>query len=244
MRFCEEQNLRALFSDNASSNAIQLLQPAFEKAYGTGNQGTLFSDMLAVGVSAKDLDTMTSWKLLESTELAETTAALLSSWLKHHYHSWPPPQSKSSCVFKTKQVNAIQSRDNVYKVSDVSERDSLVIFTKEGSSSWFAGQVEEIFLYGYQDGASIVLAECFLVLAEFGDLPTDYESLDPYRRFPIVGGRLFHTTRKKERILVPFHNVSCPFAMTPHTLQTDVGAFSCVHVLPLDKVSFRANGSV
>ena len=242
MRFCEEQHLRALYSDNASLNAIQLLRPAFEKAYGTGNRGTLFGDMLAVGVSTEDGTIMPSWKLLESTELTETTAVLLSSWLKHH--SGPSLQNKSARAFKTKQVNAIQSRDNIYKVADISERDSLVIFTKEGSSSWFAGQVEEIFLYGHQNGASIDLAERFLVLAEFQDLPTQYQSLDPYRQFPIVGGRLYHAVRKKKRILLPFHNISCPFAMTPHTLQTDLGAFSCVHVLPLDKVSLSAKGFI
>ena len=219
MQFCEEQHLRALYSDNASSNAIQLLRPVFEKAYGTGNRGTLFSNMLAVGVSTEDGTITPSWKLLESTELTETIAILLFSWLKHH--SRPSPQNKSVRAFKTKHVNTIQSHDNIYKVTDISERDSPIIFTKEGSSSWFAGQVEEIFLYGHQNGASIDLAECFLVLAEFQDLPTQYQFLDPYRQFSIVGGRLYHAVCKKERILLPFHNISCPFAMTPHTYPPD-----------------------
>lgn len=237
MRFCEEQNLRALFSDKVSSDAIQLLQPAFEKAFGSGSRGTLFGDMLAVGVSDDDLGTTRpSWKLSESSKLSNPLVALLSSWLKRHPELSPP--DSAPCTFRTKHTDSIRSRDNIYKVASVSGRDSFVIFTKEDSNDWFAGQVEEIFLYGHENGASIVLTERFLVLAEFEDLPVEFHGLDSFRRFPIAGGRLYQTTHKRERVLLPLRNISCPFAMTPHTVQTGTDrTFPCIHVLPLDKVS-------
>jgi hypothetical protein len=58
---------------------------------------------------------------------------------------------------------------------------------------------------------------------------------DPYRRYPKVGGRLYHPELEDEIEVVSSQEIVAHFAHTPQNEQ-DFG-FPCFHALPLGKVT-------
>jgi len=130
---------------------------------------------------------------------------------------------------KARQYNKFTQRGAIFSPSSFSVRDSHVVVRK---GDWYAGRIKQIFVY--PPGRSSKL-EAYFVIQRFKEL-SDQEALqDPYRNYPLVGGRLYHLDVEDKIEVVSSQEITAHFAHTPHD-EKDFG-FPCFHALPLDKVT-------
>jgi hypothetical protein len=131
---------------------------------------------------------------------------------------------------KARQYNKFIQRGAIFSPSSFSVRDSHVVVCK---GSWYAGRIKQIFAY---PSGLPPKPEAYFVIQRFKEL-SDQEALqDPYRNYPLVGGRLYRIDLEDKIEVVPSQEITAHFAHTPHD-EKDFG-FPCFHALPLDKVAF------
>ncbi len=117
---------------------------------------------------------------------------------------------------------------SIFSPSSFSVRDSHVIIGKGIPGDWYAGKVIQIFTLGSA-------SEPYFVVQRFKELSVQEAQQDPYRRYPLVAGRLYHPELEDETEVVTLQELIAHFAHTPHDSQTF--GFPCFHALPLNKVS-------
>jgi hypothetical protein len=122
----------------------------------------------------------------------------------------------------------------IFSPDSFSVRDSYVVIRRGSGTQipgdWYAGTIKQIFTYPFNSSARV-----YFVIQKFRELSSHEASRDPYRQFPLVGGRLYHTELEDKIEVIPSQRIISHFAHTPHDRQ-DFG-FPCFHALPLDKVS-------
>ena len=132
-----------------------------------------------------------------------------------------------------RQYNKFTQRGAIFTPSSFSVRDSNVVICK-GDGQWYAGRIKQIFAYP----SGLLLPskpEAYFVIQRFKEL-SDQEALrDPYRNYPLVGGRLYRLDLEDKIEVVPSQDITAHFAHTPHD-EKEFG-FPCFHALPLDKVT-------
>lgn len=130
---------------------------------------------------------------------------------------------------KARQYNKFTQCGAIFSPSSFSVRDSRVVISK---GDWYAGRIKQIF--AYPSGSSSKL-DTYFVIQRFKEL-SDQEALqDPYRNYPLVGGRLYHLNLEDKIEVVPSQEITAHFAHTLHD-EKEFG-FPCFHALPLDKVT-------
>jgi len=130
---------------------------------------------------------------------------------------------------KARQYNKFTQRGAIFSPSSFSVRDSHVVICK---GDWYAGRIKQIFVY--PSGLPSKL-EAYFVIQRFKELPDQEALQDPYRNYPLVGGRLYRQNLEDKIEVVPSQEITAHFAHTAHD-KKDFG-FPCFHVLPLDKVT-------
>jgi len=131
---------------------------------------------------------------------------------------------------KARQYNKFTQRSAIFSPLSFSVWDSHVVF---GRGDWSAGKIQQIFAYPSELPSKL---EAYFVIQRFKEL-SDQEALrDPYRKYPLVGGRLYHLELEDKIEVVPSQEIIAHFAHTLHN-EEDFG-FPCFHALPLDKVTF------
>ena len=141
--------------------------------------------------------------------------------------------SQAQLHAKARQYNKFTQRGAIFSPSSFSVRDSHVVICK---SDWYAGRIKQIF--AYPSGLPPKL-DAYFVIQRFKEL-SDQEALqDPYRAYPLVGGRLYHLDVEDNIEVVPSQEIAAHFAHTLHD-EKDFG-FPCFHALPLDKVTLSAH---
>ena len=139
-------------------------------------------------------------------------------------------------TFKKFKVINVSCDGIVYKVhqgsiSDHGTRNSLVVLGDNVQSQWEPCQIEAIYtmtLDALPSTSKIVIH----LYEKLTDLDT---TLDPYRAFPVAGGRICYSTFQPSLQLVSPNDILCHFASTPCVIEK----LTCLHmhVLPLDHVS-------
>ena len=140
--------------------------------------------------------------------------------------------SDIQCTAKARQYNKFTHRGAIFSPSSFSVRDSYVIIAKSAPLDWYAGTIKQIFTYPSGQSSDI-----YFVIRGFDELSNEEASQDLYRRYPLVGGRLYHPELNDEIEVVPSHKITAHFAHTPYD-RKEFG-FPCFHALPLDKVRTR-----
>jgi len=138
---------------------------------------------------------------------------------------------------KARQYNKFTQHGAIFSPSSFSVRDSHVVICKgdgQRYAEWYAGRIKQIFTY--PSGLPLPSKpEAYFVVQRFKEL-SDQEALrDPYRNYPLVGGRLYHLDLEDKIEVVPSQDITAHFAHTPHD-EKEFG-FPCFHALPLDKVT-------
>lgn len=131
---------------------------------------------------------------------------------------------------KATQFNKFIQRGAIFSPSSFSVRDSHVVVCK---GDWYAGKIKQIFAYPPRPPSKL---EAYFVIQRFKVLSDEEALRDPYRNYPLVGGRLYHLELEDKIEVVPSQEIAAHFAHTLHD-EKDFG-FPCFHALPLDKVKF------
>ena len=132
---------------------------------------------------------------------------------------------------KAWQYNKYWHRGFIFSPSSFSIRDSHVVIGNRIPGDWYAGQIKQIFTVAF---GTPVPSEAFFVVQRFKKFSADEAKRDPYRQFPLVGGRLYHCNLEDKIEVVVAQDIVAHFAHTPHNEQTF--GLPCFHALPLDKV--------
>lgn len=146
----------------------------------------------------------------------------------------PVPRSASPC-------GAVAISGVYYKPSRRSLGDSNVMFRHPIHGRRVPGRIDQIILHRRrrrQANGDEPVTETFLVMKPLRELSKEDAALDPYRRYPGVGGSLYYDAYEPSLVLRT-DDVISHFAMTAMDHLSDVRFKSpCVHVRPLDKVWF------
>ena len=139
------------------------------------------------------------------------------------------PGQSSMTHARARQYNKFSHRSAIFSPSTFSIRDSYVAVGKGVSEGWHAGKIKQIFTHSV-----LQPSEVYFVIQKFKELSPQMASRDPYRQFPLVGGRLYHPELEEELEIVTSQEIIAHFAYTP--LEEEDFGFPCFHALPLDKV--------
>ncbi|KAH8981441.1 hypothetical protein EDB86DRAFT_3131237, partial [Lactarius hatsudake] len=138
----------------------------------------------------------------------------------------PGPSSATST--RAMQYNKFHDRGTIFSPSTFSIRDSYVAVGKGVREGWHAGKIKQIFTHSVLQPSDV-----YFVIQRFKELSPQVASCDPYRQYPLVGGRLYHPELEEELEIVTSQEIVAHFAYTP--LEEEVFGFPCFHALPLDK---------
>ncbi|KAI9459243.1 hypothetical protein BJY52DRAFT_1223234 [Lactarius psammicola] len=139
------------------------------------------------------------------------------------------PGQNSTTHARAMQYNKFSYRGTIFSPSTFSIRDSYVAIGKGVPDDWHAGKIKQIFTHSV-----LRPSEVYFVIQRFKELSPQEASRDPYRRYPLVGGRLYHPELEEELKIVTSQEIVAHFAYTP--LEEGDFGFPCFHALPLDKV--------
>jgi hypothetical protein len=134
---------------------------------------------------------------------------------------------------KAKEFSKFMHRSAIFSPSSVSVRNSRVVIGNGVPGDWYAGEIKQIFTYS--PGLPSKL-QVYFVIQRFKELSAQEALQDPYRKYPLVAGRLYRPELEDKIEVVPSQEIIAHFAHTPHDKE-DFG-FPCFHALPLDKVEF------
>jgi hypothetical protein len=216
------------------------LKPFFDGFEGYLNptvKGTLFENLTSVNVQQEVFQGEECWlkkdvfKCLEKNLIC--TGKSQNTTISGHVQG-----TATDANAKARQYNKFSYRSAIFSPSSFSVRDSHVVIGKGAGTQipfdWYAGKIKQIFTYPFRSPSKV-----YFVIQKFRELSSQEALRDPYRRFPSVGGRLYHPELEDEIEVVPSQEIVAHFAHTPHDEQ-DFG-FSCFHALPLDKVMLSSH---
>jgi hypothetical protein len=131
---------------------------------------------------------------------------------------------------KARQYDKLKRHGAIFSPASFSVRDSHVVIGKGLPGDWYAGKIKQIFTYPFGPPRS---HEAYVVVQKFKELSAREAMQDPYRRHPMVGGRLYHSELEEQIEVVTVQDIIAHFAYTPHS-GLEFG-FPCFHALPLNK---------
>ncbi|KAI0323541.1 hypothetical protein GY45DRAFT_1264393 [Cubamyces sp. BRFM 1775] len=156
----------------------------------------------------------------------------------------PLPRPATSC-------SAVRISGVYYKPRSRSTGDSNVLFRHPSlAATSRPGRIDRIFIHTRRGPDRQDLVETFLVVRPLKELDRVDAALDPYRKYPQVGGRLYYQAYEEAALVLRTEDVLCHFAQTTmeHLVVRAPGADNpretyvcrisrpCVHVRPLDRV--------
>jgi len=124
-----------------------------------------------------------------------------------------------------------------YQPYELSSKNSNVLFQRTASSRPIAGRIREVYRHSRKMPSGQMAEETFLVVDQYAELSPSDAAHDHYRRYPLVGGRLYYDGVHPDTCLVRPSAILCHCAKTPTT-----SAFinhPLLHLLPLDRVRFK-----
>ncbi len=161
--------------------------------------------------------------------LSPNVRQLIQDWMSSRNRNFEYDISNLQCC------RSFESFGLTFATSGVSPRNSNVIIGHV-PELWSAGEIKHIVTVQSQSTSTSELSgRIIFVLQIFDELDGDDICRDPYRRFPIAGGRIFYDTCLRSKLLiVPSDEILCHFVRTTNVVTTIARAH--FHALPLDKV--------
>ena len=189
-------------------------------------KGTLFEDLASTNTRHESIQGTECWLEGVVLEYLRNLLVRMGKTL---------PVAGATMPAKAREYDKLKHRGVIFSPASFSNRDSHVVIGKAFPGDWYAGKIKQIFTYpfglpGSQDG------EAYIVVQKFKELSVQEAVQDPYRRYPMVGGRLYHSELEEQFEVVTVQDVIAHFAYIPHD-GLEFG-FPCFHALPLNKVSF------
>ena len=236
-RICMAQRLKGHISlCEGMGNSLKPFFDGFEGYLDPKVKGTLFENLTSVNMQQKVFQG-------EECRLEKDVLKHLEEFLVRIGKSENPRVSghvqgtATNAGAKARQYQKFSYRGAIFSPYLFSDRDSHVVIGRAGiriPSDWYAGKIKQIFTYPFSSPSRV-----YFVIQKFRELSSQEGLQDPYRRFPLVGGRLYHPELEDEIELVTSQEIIAHFAHTPHD-ERDFG-FPCFHALPLDKVTLSSH---
>ena len=241
-QMCMTQRLKAHISSYEVTGMGSPLKPFFDGFEGYLNptvKGTLLENLTSVDTQQESFQGEECWlekdvlKCLE--EYLVRTRKSQNTRISRHVQG-----TETGADGKARQYNKFSYRRAIFSPSSFSVRDShMVIGRGAGTQAciphdWYAGKIKQIFMHPFRSPSRV-----YFVIQKFKELFSQEALQDPYRQFPLVGGRLYHPELGEEIEVVASQEIIAHFAHTPHDEQ-DFG-FPCFHALPLDKVTLSSH---
>lgn len=221
-RYCESQAFRALIGSSGFHDTLEALRDKFNDVFGeSSSSGTLQADMVDFNGQRIVFDKQSSLPPDARREVSEYIAN------PSHWHA------RQCCyaVSELKSCQRVQRFGMTFTPSCFSPRDSNVIIgTVPGD--WSAGEIKHIL--SIEESATTSTRPVFFLLRMFKELEGEDIVLDPYRRFPIAGGRVFYDESETRMRVVEGDSILCHFVRTTGVISSI--RRSHFHALPLDKV--------
>ena len=192
-------------------------------------KGTVFENLTSVGMQHNIFEGEECWLAKDVLDCLEELLVRTEKLQGTRQGSGSGDVQCTMTYAKARQYNKFTHRGAIFSPSSFSIRDSYVVIAKATPLDWYAGTIKQIFTY--PSGQS---SDVYFVIQKFDELSNQEALQDPYRRYPLVGGRLYHPELNDEIEVVPSHKITAHFAHTPYD-RKEFG-FSCFHALPLDKV--------
>jgi len=153
---------------------------------------------------------------------------LLQTWIREESVGSSEADAPRSCTF----LKSVNSGGVLFTPASEHPNDSQIVFGAGVPQDWSAGYIQSIFAVSIPLENGVLTRQTFCVVNVLKDLPEDLARDDPYRRFPIAGGRLYQQKTARVKLLRSSEIIS-HFAGTPDILSKL--NMSHIHVLPLDK---------
>lgn len=226
-RFSMGQNLRSIFHSQQIPTQIHAIIGEYDKTFCSDIRGTFLNDDLASD-GPREQEEQGSGRSADSLNLPMHIRALLQHRIavESPLSMWIPHTG----VIRQKVTRLGQS----YQIPAASVGDSRIVFRHEHNAEWSAGCIRTIFSHTRYLATGAKLTQTFLLIDEYSQLADSDVLMDPFRNFPILGGRLFYNHFNREPVLLEVNDIVCHFA---HTKLNIPGIDQeCIHALPLDKV--------
>ncbi|KAH9928118.1 uncharacterized protein B0H18DRAFT_875082, partial [Fomitopsis serialis] len=229
-RFCTRQNLRALFSRLTLPQALHKIIPTYLKTFESDTRGTL-NDVLSF--DSKTDATLDSGEDEDADK--KTRPHALTQDVIEALHTRVGQASRRAISLKS--VEYLGAR---YRPHATSRNDSIVVFRIGGDTEWRAGRIREILAQeavGTETTTGPREWRTWIIVEEYRSLDPHHREFDPYRDFPMAGGRLFYSAFMPKLLALTVRDIVCHAATINRVLPGP--GDRCVHILPLDKVRFN-----
>lgn len=237
-RFCMNQRLIGIINTFGLNSSLERLVTAFAQHFGAKEMGTLMSDMRAFESSPQSMDQHQSknaekldrliCELLQAYETGSGVHGLGNS-AGTNVQSW-----RQAVRLGIKHENF--SRYGVsFSATNRVQQDSYVAVGRRVPDDWHAAHILSIFTYTHKGPTWELMGhtETYFVVQKYEELTPMDATRDPYRKFPVIGGRLYYDKVKAPELVTP-EEILCHFAYTP--FEHPHIAPACIHALPLDRV--------
>lgn len=252
------QNILALIATGTATepDLFASIQPYLSMQVAGHLRGTLNTDNLAEEYSDNLADLVTSTLVQDSSSqnsfydqelniteiikkgklvlLERSVRGLIQDWIDKYIAENDLAIRAPSQFF---QVKKIMVRGHMYKTRAESHCDCRVIF-KDATAfgGWSAGVVQEILIHNRsQSQFQVIIPLVFFILRKYCELPQQFVKFDNYRKFPIVGGRIFRQLYEEENTVITPSQLISHSASTKNVSQNI--PLDHIHILPLEKVS-------
>lgn len=232
--FSMGQRLRTLFHADRIPPSLHRLIALYRVIFKSDICGSVLADALSFDEMFQKREEHANWTNYDLKPLSSRAYELLCQWI----HQRDPEMEDQAILAKAFMRTEIGRLGQLYQTWDTSSSNSQVVFTTT-NGEWSAGKIAEIFSHTRRRKTGQDITETFAIVHELASLSPSQVHLDHYRKFPIVGGRLFHNRTNIYPILLNINDVDCHFVSCMEFLPGM--ARSCILALPLDKVCNLSN---
>jgi hypothetical protein len=226
-RFCMAQNLHALFNEQQLPPTLYPLILEYERTFQSDIRGTLLSDNISFDVRFRQRGEEIDWTPRDLSKVPKEVQVLLQEWIQDH--SLGSSLSVPLSVYMRQKITRLGQN---FRTSKTSKGDSNVVFKQSRHENWSAGSIKLIFSFEQTARTNEKFIKTFFLVDEYPPLSPDQISVDHFRKFPAVGGRLFNKESSNRAVLVSIDEVACHAATSLYNVSDE----EFIHVLPLDKV--------
>jgi hypothetical protein len=228
--FSMGQRLRTLFHIDRIPSSLHPLVSLCRTVFKSDIRGAALADALAFDETFQKQEEKVTWGPRDLSPLSPAAYQLLRNWIRHK----DPDMRNEPIVSNAFSRTSIGRLGQLFQTSNISASNSQVVFTTT-SGEWSAGTISEIFTHTRRRQSGQVITETFVLVQELASLSASQVHLDNYRKFPVVGGRLFHNRTNYSPTLLNMNEIDCHFVSCQEKIPGI--SRSCILALPLDQVS-------
>lgn len=219
-RFGQTQRLKALFDGMGSSEALSGVVQKFNQVFNSDLRGTVNEFLMGSNQSPPPQNPR-KWMDPLSDEASDLLEKWRNSTASRFQRTFTQAASPPASTIRNLRVTNWRT----------SLGDSHVTF-RERDGAWSAGRVREIFVHRWNEQES-AHEKVFLLIDVYCELSLDDAHNDPYRKFPIAGGRMLLGRFSGSRVISD-EEFWCHFARYDQDLPGI--SIPCITAIPLDKV--------